>query len=164
MEIYQEQVQTLLDKGHAYRCFCSQEQLDAQKQSLHEAGQSTAYPKTCRSVPAEESDSRAAAGEPHMLRFKGDAFGRPKFRDTTFGLFQKGEDEEDFVLLKTDGYPTYHLANVVDDHLMEITDVIRGEVRYAASLEACQANESTGMACLHAKAHRPIRRLRLGAS
>jgi hypothetical protein len=96
--------------------------------SLHEAGQSTAYPKTCRSISPEESDTRAAAGESHLLRFKGDSFGRPKFRDTIFGLFQKGEDEEDFVILKTDGYPTYHLANVIDDHLMKITHVIRGEV------------------------------------
>ncbi|KAK0388442.1 hypothetical protein NLU13_4686 [Sarocladium strictum] len=127
LEIYKEHAQRLLDQGHAYRCFCSQEQLDAQKLSLHEAGQSTAYPKTCRSISTEESDARAAAGEAHLLRFKGDSFGRPKFRDAIFGLFQKGEDEEDFVILKTDGYPTYHLANVIDDHLMKITHVIRGE-------------------------------------
>lgn len=63
-----------------------------------------------------------------MVRLKGDAFGRPKFRDAIYGYFQKKYPEEDFVVLKTDGYPTYHLANVVDDHLMEITHVIRGEV------------------------------------
>ncbi|KAH8178633.1 tRNA synthetases class I (E and q), catalytic domain-containing protein [Sarocladium implicatum] len=127
LSIYKEHSQQLLDQGHAYRCFCSQEQLDAQKQRAHEAGQSTAYQKTCRSISSEESDNRAAAGEPHMLRFKGDTFGRPKFRDTIFGPFQKGEEEDDFVILKTDGYPTYHLANVIDDHLMKITHVIRGE-------------------------------------
>lgn len=63
-----------------------------------------------------------------MVRLKGDAFGRPKFRDAIYGAFQKRDVEEDFVLLKSDGFPTYHLANVVDDHLMKITHVIRGEV------------------------------------
>lgn len=63
-----------------------------------------------------------------MLRLKGDTFGRPKFRDTIYGPYQKGEEEDDFVILKTDGFPTYHLANVVDDHFMKITHVIRGEV------------------------------------
>lgn len=63
-----------------------------------------------------------------MVRLKGDAFGKPKFRDAIYGMFQKKDAEEDFVLLKSDSFPTYHLANVIDDHLMEITHVIRGEV------------------------------------
>lgn len=86
------------------------------------------YPGTCRNVSEAESERRARDGVPHVVRFKGDAFGRPKFRDAIYGSFQKKDPEEDFVLLKTDGFPTYHLANVVDDHLMKITHVIRGEV------------------------------------
>lgn len=86
------------------------------------------YPGTCRAVDGAESDRRAAAGEAHVVRFKGNAFGRPKLRDAIYGNFQKKEDEEDFILLKSDGFPTYHFACVVDDHLMKITHVIRGEV------------------------------------
>ncbi|KAG5930990.1 hypothetical protein E4U53_002009 [Claviceps sorghi] len=127
LDIYKDHVQTLLDRGHAYRCFCSPEQLESQKQALHEAGKSTAYPGTCRSVDTAESDMRARRGDAHVVRLKGDAFGRPMFRDAIYGNFQKKESEEDFVLLKSDGFPTYHLANVVDDHLMKITHVIRGE-------------------------------------
>lgn len=121
-------MQTLIDKGHAYRCFCSPAQLDAQKQVLHEAGQPTVYPGTCRAVDDAESAARATAGEAHVVRFKGDAFGRPRLRDAIYGNFQKKENEEDFIILKSDGFPTYHFACVVDDHLMNITHVIRGEV------------------------------------
>ncbi|OAA78853.1 glutamyl-tRNA synthetase [Akanthomyces lecanii RCEF 1005] len=127
LSIYKEHVQTLIDKGHAYRCFCTPAQLDAQKQDLHEAGQPTFYPGTCRAVDDAESAARAAAGDAHVVRFKGNAFGRPKLRDAIYGNFQKKEDEEDFIILKSDGFPTYHFACVVDDHLMNITHVIRGE-------------------------------------
>ncbi|KHO01160.1 glutamyl-tRNA synthetase [Metarhizium album ARSEF 1941] len=127
LDIYKSHVKTLLDHEHAYRCFCSSEQLELQKRELHRAGKSTAYPGTCRSIAPPESERRALDGEPHVVRLKGDAFGRPKFRDAIYGLFQKQDPEEDFVLLKSDGFPTYHLANVVDDHLMHISHVIRGE-------------------------------------
>ncbi|KAL7787198.1 hypothetical protein V8C43DRAFT_316928 [Trichoderma afarasin] len=127
LPVYQEHVQTLLDHGHAYRCFCTPEQLESQKRELHEAGKPTIYPGTCRSIDAAESDRRAKAGESHVVRFKSDKFGRPKLHDAIYGRFQKKDMEEDFILMKTDGFPTYHLANVVDDHLMKITHVIRGE-------------------------------------
>ncbi|UNI17259.1 Glutamate--tRNA ligase [Purpureocillium takamizusanense] len=127
LEIYKDHVQQLIDRGHAYRCFCSPEQLEAQKRKLHDQGKPTVYPGTCRSVDASESNRRAAEGESHVVRLKSGTFGRPKFRDAIYGSFQKKDPEEDFILLKTDGFPTYHLANVVDDHLMKITHVIRGE-------------------------------------
>ncbi|KAM6477704.1 hypothetical protein HDV62DRAFT_203417 [Trichoderma sp. SZMC 28011] len=127
LPVYQEHVQTLLDHDHAYRCFCTPEQLESQKRELHEAGKPTIYPGTCRSIDAAESDRRAKAGESHVVRFKSDKFGRPKLHDAIYGRFQKKDMEEDFILMKTDGFPTYHLANVVDDHLMKITHVIRGE-------------------------------------
>ncbi|UPL03864.1 hypothetical protein LCI18_014798 [Fusarium solani-melongenae] len=125
--IYKEHVKTLVDNGSAYRCFCNSEVLEAQKRALHDAGKPTAYPGTCRSIPRSESDARAAAGEDHVVRLDSGRFGTPAFKDAIYGPFQKKEPEEDFVLMKTDGYPTYHLANVVDDHLMKITHVIRGE-------------------------------------
>lgn len=127
LSIYREHVNELINKGNAYRCFCTPEQLESQKKKLHEAGQPTVYPGTCRSVDDAESERRAADGEPHVVRFRSDKFGRPKTRDAIYGPFQKKDGEEDFVLIKSDGYPTYHFANVVDDHLMQITHVIRGE-------------------------------------
>lgn len=93
-----------------------------------EAGRSTVYPGTCRTIPPEESDQRAMSGDAYTVRMDSQKFGRPRFVDSVYGEFQKKNPEEDFVLMKTDGYPTYHLANVVDDHLMKITHVIRGEV------------------------------------
>ncbi|CEI62742.1 hypothetical protein FVEN_g5262 [Fusarium venenatum] len=127
LETYKEHTHTLIENGSAYRCFCNQSVLEAQKRALHDAGKSTAYPGTCRSVPRSESDERAAKGEAHVVRLDSGRFGTPKFKDAIYGPFQKKEPEEDFVLMKTDGFPTYHLANVVDDHLMKITHVIRGE-------------------------------------
>uniref|UniRef100_A0A0D2Y5G0 Glutamyl/glutaminyl-tRNA synthetase class Ib catalytic domain-containing protein n=1 Tax=Fusarium oxysporum (strain Fo5176) TaxID=660025 RepID=A0A0D2Y5G0_FUSOF len=127
LETYKEHTQTLLENGSAYRCFCDQTVLEAQKRALHDAGKSTAYPGTCRTLPRSESDERAAKGEAHIVRLDSTRFGTPKFKDAIYGPFQKKEPEEDFVLMKRDGYPTYHLANVVDDHLMKITHVIRGE-------------------------------------
>ncbi|QPC71494.1 hypothetical protein HYE68_002246 [Fusarium pseudograminearum] len=127
LETYKEHTHTLIENGSAYRCFCNQSVLEAQKRALHDAGKSTAYPGTCRSVPRSESDERAAKGEAHVVRLNSGFFGMPKFKDAIYGPFQKKEPEEDFVLMKTDGFPTYHLANVVDDHLMKITHVIRGE-------------------------------------
>ncbi|CAG9942064.1 unnamed protein product [Clonostachys rosea f. rosea IK726] len=127
LDIYKDHVQKLVDSGHAYRCFCKPEDLEEQKRRLHEAGKPTVYPGTCRSVSESDSQQRADAGESHIVRFKGDAFGNVSVRDAIYGPFQKKDVEEDFVLLKTDGFPTYHLANVVDDHLMKITHVIRGE-------------------------------------
>lgn len=131
-------MQKLIDEGHAYRCFCKPEDLEKQKLQLHEAGKPTIYPGTCRSRSEKESTQLADAGEPHVVRFKGNEFGRLGFKDAIYGPFEKKEDEEDFIIMKTDGYPTYHLANVVDDHLMEITHVIRGEVR-----DFCQFHAST---------------------
>ncbi|KAF9767306.1 hypothetical protein IL306_000171 [Fusarium sp. DS 682] len=127
LETYKEHTQALLDNGSAYRCFCDQTVLEAQKRALHDAGKSTAYPGTCRTIPRSESDERASKGDAHIVRLDSARFGTPKFKDAIYGPFQKKEPEEDFVLMKRDGYPTYHLANVVDDHLMKITHVIRGE-------------------------------------
>lgn len=101
--------------------------MDQRKRQLAAGEVATAYPKTCRSIDAAESQRRAASEE-HVVRFKGDAFGNLPMRDAVYGFFQKKDAEEDFIIVKSDGFPTYHLANVVDDHLMKITHVIRGEV------------------------------------
>lgn len=92
-----------------------------------ELGQSTAYPGTCRSIAPDVSDDRANKGEKFAVRFKSSE--KPiMIHDIVYNRFQKKDAEEDFIIMKRDGFPTYHFANVVDDHLMKITHVIRGAV------------------------------------
>ncbi|KAJ4366727.1 Glutamate--tRNA ligase mitochondrial [Ascochyta clinopodiicola] len=131
--IYREHAQQLLDSGHAYRCFCSSERLNALAEHKHKLGLATDYDRTCESIPKEESDDRAHRHEPHVVRLKvPDQY--PTYKDLIYGTFKplrrRGHvtesSYEDPILLKSDGLPTYHLANVVDDHLMNITHVIRG--------------------------------------
>ena len=132
-EIYKTHAQQLLDTGHAYRCFCSSERLNALAEHKHKLGLATDYDRTCADIAREESDDRAHKGESHTIRLKvPDQY--PKYNDLIYGtskpLKKRGHvvesSFEDPILLKSDGLPTYHLANVVDDHLMKITHVIRG--------------------------------------
>jgi glutamyl-tRNA synthetase len=131
--IYRSHAQKLLDTGHAYRCFCSTSRLNALAEHRHKLGLATDYDRTCESIPREESDDRAHRREPHVVRLKvPDQY--PTYKDLIYGTFRPLERRghvtetsyEDPILLKSDGLPTYHLANVVDDHLMKITHVIRG--------------------------------------
>ncbi|KAK4217890.1 glutamyl-tRNA synthetase [Rhypophila decipiens] len=125
LHIYDQHADQLIREGKAYRCFCSPEALEHHKQAAHARGEPTHYPGTCRSVSQQESDARAANGESFAVRFKsGD---KPMvIQDMVYGRYQKNEREEDFIIRKRDGFPTYHFANVVDDRLMKITHVIRG--------------------------------------
>lgn len=132
-EIYKKHAQQLLDTGHAYRCFCSSERLNALAEHKHKLGLATDYDRTCADIAKEESDDRAHKGESHTIRLKvPDQY--PKYNDLIYGTFKPLKKRghvvessfEDPILLKSDGLPTYHLANVVDDHLMKITHVIRG--------------------------------------
>lgn len=131
--IYKKHAQQLLASGHAYRCFCSTERLNALAEHKHKLGLATDYDRTCESIPKEESDDRAHKGESHTVRLKvPDKY--PTYKDLIYGTFKPLKKRghvtessyEDPILLKSDGLPTYHLANVVDDHLMKITHVIRG--------------------------------------
>lgn len=81
-------------------------------------------------ISAEESAERAAKGDPHTIRFKSSDT-PAEVRDIIYGLYRKKNVEDHFIIIKTDGFPTYHFANVVDDHLMKITHVIRGAVSYS---------------------------------
>lgn len=117
-----------MESGHAFRCFCSKEDLEFNISQATARGSAARYPGTCRNIGKGESDRRAANGEPHVLRFKAskEAVVAP---DLIYGAYKKGETEDDFIIMKSDGFPTYHFANVVDDHFMKITHVIRGAVR-----------------------------------
>ncbi|KAH8653663.1 hypothetical protein BX600DRAFT_84093 [Xylariales sp. PMI_506] len=132
LQIYNKYADGLINTGQAYRCFCKPEELDAIKlwnmnNSTEGSGHTHShYNGKCRHIPAGESERRAANGEPHAVRLMTPSNARPSFNDLVYGTYKKAEPEDDFILIKRDGYPTYHFANVIDDHLMEITHVIRG--------------------------------------
>jgi glutamyl-tRNA synthetase len=127
-EIYREYVDKLLASGHAYRAFETPEELEAERKAQMAAKQPPKYNGRSRNLTQTEIDAELAAGKPFTIRLKVPLEGSTTFRDElrgniTFDHF----NVDDQVLLKSDGYPTYHLANVVDDHLMGISDVIRAE-------------------------------------
>ncbi|ORY80349.1 glutamyl-tRNA synthetase [Protomyces lactucae-debilis] len=136
LDIYKQHIQTLLDNQSVYRCFCPAERLSALRARGSKTGFSGTYDRKCAHVSAAESAQRAADGEQHVIRLHSpDAY--PAVTDIVHGTVQFHRSSkkdlvsninfDDPVLIKSDGYPTYHFANVVDDHLMQITHVIRGE-------------------------------------
>lgn len=126
--IYQEHVQILLNKGHAFHCFCTAERLDEVRKQQTEAKQQPGYDGHCIGLAAADVSSRLAANEPYVIRMKVPREGVCVINDMLRGAVEIDWNQVDMqVLMKSDGLPTYHLANVVDDHLMEITHVIRGE-------------------------------------
>lgn len=131
--IYQQHADTLLESGKAYRCFCTPEELDAVRKQQIAAKLPPRYPGTCRRLTAEQLQQNLSSGKPYTVRLAVPPNGADLTSSTTFRDELRGEitfehnNVDDQVLLKSDGFPTYHLANVVDDHLMEITDVIRAE-------------------------------------
>ncbi|HEX4007781.1 MAG TPA: glutamate--tRNA ligase [Acidobacteriaceae bacterium] len=127
-EIYREHADLLLANGTAYRCFCTAEELEAARKHQMAAKLPARYPGTCRHLAVAEVEAQLAAGKPYVIRMKVPAHGSTSFRDELRGAITfEHTNVDDQVLMKSDGYPTYHLANVVDDHLMRISDVIRAE-------------------------------------
>ncbi|MBM3381944.1 MAG: glutamate--tRNA ligase [Betaproteobacteria bacterium] len=127
-QLYREYAQVLLDKGHAYRCFCSGERLESVRKERMAQKLQGGYDRQCRNLSAEESALRAKNGESFTIRMKMPLTGKTIFNDGLRGDLEFENDGiDDQVLLKSDGFPTYHLANVVDDHEMQISHVIRGE-------------------------------------
>jgi glutamyl-tRNA synthetase len=126
-EIYREHADLLIANGTAYRCFCTAEELEAVRKQQIAAKLPPRYPGTCRTLTPEQIDANIAAGKSFVIRLKIPA-GETTFRDELRGdITFDHNNVDDQVLMKSDGFPTYHLANVVDDHLMQITDVIRAE-------------------------------------
>ncbi|RHY75291.1 hypothetical protein DYB34_013979, partial [Aphanomyces astaci] len=109
-------------EGHAYRCFCSQERLKSLRDAAARSGSGTMYDRACLGLDAVQVAEKLARNEPHTIRLKVSE-GKTTLKDLVRGYVQFDHS----VLMKSDGFPTYHLANVVDDHLMGITHVIRGE-------------------------------------
>lgn len=127
-QIYSEQIQTLLDNGSAFRCFCSSQRLDELRAQQMQDKAQLGYDGHCLTLTAEECANRVAAGEEHVIRMKIPEQGECEFDDLLRGKVNIAWSQIDMqVLVKSDGMPTYHFANVVDDHLMGISHVIRGE-------------------------------------
>lgn len=128
LELYRRYANELVDTGSAYPCFCSPEELDTMRQAQMERNERVRYDRRCRSLTPEEVDAKMAEGTSYVIRLKVPMFGDVAVNDIIRGnvTFQLNI-LDDQVLLKSDGFPTYHLANVVDDHHMQITHIIRGE-------------------------------------
>ncbi|MDD5489513.1 MAG: glutamate--tRNA ligase, partial [Candidatus Moranbacteria bacterium] len=127
--LYQKYAHELVEKGKAYFCFCTPERLDTLRAVQEKAKLAPAYDKMClKEVSLEEAKKRIAGGENYVIRFDIPETGETEFEDAVRGKVKFGHKNlDDFVILKSDGYPTYHLAHVVDDHLMKTTLVFRGE-------------------------------------
>ena len=124
-DMYRPFAEKLIDGGKAYRCFCSKERLDALRETEEFAN--GGYDRHCRDLPQEEIDRLLAEGVPYVIRQKMPIDGETTFTDAVFGEITAPNSElQDQILIKTDGYPTYNFANVIDDHTMGITHVVRG--------------------------------------
>ncbi|MCQ4023374.1 MULTISPECIES: glutamate--tRNA ligase [unclassified Ruminococcus] len=122
-DMYLPYAQKLIDEGKAYRCFCTKERLE----KLQEDNIGGGYDRHCRDISKEESDRLAAEGVPFVIRQKMPLEGSTTFDDAVYGSITVENSElQDQILIKTDGYPTYNFANVIDDHTMGITHVVRG--------------------------------------
>ncbi|MDO4344030.1 MAG: glutamate--tRNA ligase [Eubacteriales bacterium] len=124
--IYLEYAKKLIEKGEAYYCFCDKERLESLKQEV--AGKEiVVYDKHCLSLSPEEIQAKLDAGVPYVIRQNVPNEGTTKFEDDIYGTIEVPNAElDDMILIKSDGFPTYNFANVVDDHLMEISHVVRG--------------------------------------
>jgi glutamyl-tRNA synthetase len=128
LEHYHPVALQLVRDGYAYPCFCSHETLETMKAEQVRRGQPPGYDRRCRNLSQEERSRQEAQGITPVVRFKTPLTGRTQFRDLIRGkVVFDNSTLDDFVLLKSDGFPTYHLANVVDDHLMGITHVLRAD-------------------------------------
>ncbi|MDP1845250.1 MAG: glutamate--tRNA ligase [Candidatus Moranbacteria bacterium] len=129
LEIYQKYARVLVEKEKAYYCFCTPERLDSLRAVQEKAKLAPAYDKLClKTLAPEDAKKRIANGEKYVIRFDVPETGETEFDDAVRGNVKfVNKNLDDFVILKSDGYPTYHLAHVVDDHLMKTSLVLRGE-------------------------------------
>lgn len=127
LEIYKKYANQLVDSGHAYYCFCSKERLTKLREQQQAIKQTTKYDRNCLKLSAEEIQTKLQSGESNVIRMK-IPDGKTMFHDEIRGdVTIDNQEIDDQVLLKADGFPTYHLAVVVDDYLMGVTHIIRGE-------------------------------------
>lgn len=132
--IYMEYAKKLIESGDAYYCFCTPERL----QKLHDENGGGGYDRHCRGLKADEVQEKLAAGIPHVIRQKIPLEGKTSYVDEVYGLVEIDNHEmQDQILIKADGYPTYNFAHVVDDHLMNVTHVVRGNEYLVSTPKYC---------------------------
>ena len=142
--IYLKYAKQLIEQGDAYYCFCTKERLESLKSSVGEK-EIAMYDKHCLHLSKEEIEEKLANGEPYVIRFNMPTEGTTTFHDDIYGAITVPNNElDDLILIKSDGYPTYNFANVVDDHLMEITHVVRGNEYLSSSPKYNRIYEAFG--------------------
>ena len=128
LQLYQDAAKRLVESGHAYYCYCSEEELEKMRADQIARKQAPGYNRRCRDLSPADYEARQCASITPVVRFKTPLTGQTKYHDVIWGnVTYENHTIDDLVLLKSDGYPTYHLANVVDDHFMQITHVLRAE-------------------------------------
>lgn len=144
--IYLKYAKELVEKGEAYYCFCTKERLDSLKSAVDEDGKEIRiYDKHCLQLTKEEVEAKLAAGEPYVIRQNNPREGKTTFHDIIYGDISVDNAElDDMILMKSDGYPTYNFANVIDDHLMGITHVVRGNEYLSSSPKYNRLYEAFG--------------------
>jgi len=145
LDIYAKHIDSLLDSGRAYRCFCTPEELDERREIMRARGIPPRYDGHCADLPDEQVEAFLAEGKPHCVRFRVEETGATVIQDIVRGEVSfANELLGDFVIRKTSGYPTYHMAVVVDDYLMQISHVIRAEEHLANTPSHVQLMEALG--------------------
>ena len=143
--IYTRYAKELIDKGEAYYCFCDKERLASLKTEVVEGKEITIYDKHCLSLSGEEIEKNLAAGRPLVIRQNNPSEGTTTFHDELYGdITVENAELDDMILIKSDGYPTYNFANVVDDHTMGITHVVRGNEYLSSSPKYVRLYEAFG--------------------
>ncbi len=143
--IYLKYAKELIEKGEAYYCFCDKERLSTLKSEVVEGKEITIYDKHCLSLSKEEIEEKLAAGVPYVIRQNNPTEGTTTFHDELYGDITVANSElDDMILIKSDGYPTYNFANVVDDHTMNITHVVRGNEYLSSSPKYVRLYEAFG--------------------
>ena len=142
--IYLKYAKQLIEQGDAYYCFCTRERLESLKASVGEK-EIAVYDKHCLHLSKEEVQAKLEAGEPYVIRFNMPTEGTTTFHDDIYGDITVPNNElDDLILIKSDGFPTYNFANVVDDHLMGITHVVRGNEYLSSSPKYNRIYEAFG--------------------
>lgn len=145
LDLYYQYAQQLMDQGRAYYCYCTPEELDLRRQEAQAKGEAWQYDRKCCQLSPEQEAEYKAAGRKRVIRFKSPDQGRIVVDDLVRGkVVFESEVVDDFVIIKSDGMPTYNFAVVVDDHLMEITHVIRGEDHLSNTPKQIQLYQALG--------------------
>ncbi|MHC1721395.1 MAG: glutamate--tRNA ligase [Clostridiaceae bacterium] len=144
-EIYKKYAEVLVQKGEAYYCFCTKERLDLLRTNSEALKRPFKYDKHCLNMSGEEIENNLKEGIPYVIRQKNPVTGTTTFNDEIFGAITVDNSElDDMILMKSDGFPTYNFANVVDDHLMGITHVVRGSEYLSSSPKYNRLYEAFG--------------------